>query len=292
MGATLPSILYAFGGSLFNASTPVAFQVIRANGAATAYELVTVYSRTEADAAFAALTGTQTIAGAKTFSGDCIFTNASNPVMIVRGTGGGPSRLVVDSTSSNSASLGFREANAAKWSFGSVSGTFYIYNEVGGAYALQVTSSGSRWLFNGVTDDGSTKAQFGTSLKVSDATRASLTMSSGTRSLLFESYAADINYLTSNGADFGIFAAASKAINFYPNATLAMKLQSSGNVTIGTGTDDTVNKLQVNGGVSIAGTAPASAAATGAVGSIRWDSGFIYVCTAANTWKRVAIATW
>lgn len=37
---------------------------------------------------------------------------------------------------------------------------------------------------------------------------------------------------------------------------------------------------------------PASAAATGTVGQIAWDSNFIYVCTATNTWKRVALATW
>jgi hypothetical protein len=37
---------------------------------------------------------------------------------------------------------------------------------------------------------------------------------------------------------------------------------------------------------------PANAAAAGVAGSITWDSGFIYICTATNTWKRVAIATW
>lgn len=37
---------------------------------------------------------------------------------------------------------------------------------------------------------------------------------------------------------------------------------------------------------------PASAAATGVTGSVAVDTGFIYVCTATNTWKRVAIATW
>jgi hypothetical protein len=37
---------------------------------------------------------------------------------------------------------------------------------------------------------------------------------------------------------------------------------------------------------------PASAAAAGNAGDICWDTGFIYVCTATNTWKRVAIATW
>ena len=37
---------------------------------------------------------------------------------------------------------------------------------------------------------------------------------------------------------------------------------------------------------------PASATATGASGMIRWDANYIYVCTATDTWKRVAIATW
>lgn len=38
--------------------------------------------------------------------------------------------------------------------------------------------------------------------------------------------------------------------------------------------------------------APASAAATGVAGSVAFDTGFVYYCTATNTWKRVAIATW
>jgi hypothetical protein len=53
------------------------------------------------------------------------------------------------------------------------------------------------------------------------------------------------------------------------------------------------------GAVTIAGTVihtlsatPASASATGTVGTMSWDASYIYICTAANTWKRVAIATW
>lgn len=38
--------------------------------------------------------------------------------------------------------------------------------------------------------------------------------------------------------------------------------------------------------------APASAGAAGVTGSIVTDTGYIYVCIATNTWKRVAIATW
>lgn len=39
-------------------------------------------------------------------------------------------------------------------------------------------------------------------------------------------------------------------------------------------------------------TTPASAADTGVTGTIVADTNFIYVCTATNTWKRVAIASW
>ena len=38
--------------------------------------------------------------------------------------------------------------------------------------------------------------------------------------------------------------------------------------------------------------APAAANSTGVAGSVAVDSGYIYVCTATDTWKRVAIATW
>jgi hypothetical protein len=37
---------------------------------------------------------------------------------------------------------------------------------------------------------------------------------------------------------------------------------------------------------------PASATATGLTGEISWDANYIYVCTATNTWKRVAISSW
>jgi hypothetical protein len=44
--------------------------------------------------------------------------------------------------------------------------------------------------------------------------------------------------------------------------------------------------------VSGMGTAPASATATGTTGDIAVTAGFIYVCTATNTWVRTALTTW
>lgn len=37
---------------------------------------------------------------------------------------------------------------------------------------------------------------------------------------------------------------------------------------------------------------PASATAAGIAGQIAWDANYVYVCVAANTWKRAALASW
>ena len=59
-------------------------------------------------------------------------------------------------------------------------------------------------------------------------------------------------------------------------------------------------RISNDGAVKIAGDnfqiatskTPASATAAGTTGQIAWDASYIYVCTATNTWKRAAIATW
>lgn len=61
------------------------------------------------------------------------------------------------------------------------------------------------------------------------------------------------------------------------------------NVTAGTGAKDAVNRTQLDTGGWV--SAPATASSTGTTGQKAYDSGFLYVCVAANTWKRVALAT-
>ena len=53
-------------------------------------------------------------------------------------------------------------------------------------------------------------------------------------------------------------------------------------------------KLDVNGNKIRIRTSktPTSATAAGNQGDICWDTNYIYVCTATNTWKRVAISSW
>ena len=81
--------------------------------------------------------------------------------------------------------------------------------------------------------------------------------------------------------------------------TQRMRVFAGGNVQIGGSGTDAGYKLDCTGTLratqfylSSLNTAPASATATGTTGEIRIDANFIYICTATNTWKRVAIATW
>lgn len=39
-------------------------------------------------------------------------------------------------------------------------------------------------------------------------------------------------------------------------------------------------------------SAPSTASDTGTAGQMAYDSSYLYICTATNTWKRVGLATW
>jgi len=63
---------------------------------------------------------------------------------------------------------------------------------------------------------------------------------------------------------------------------------------IGLGTSAPSNLLDINSDTIRIRTdqTPASASASGQKGQICWDSGFVYVCTATDTWKRAALSSW
>lgn len=47
-----------------------------------------------------------------------------------------------------------------------------------------------------------------------------------------------------------------------------------------------------NGTLIVSTTVPSTASSTGTAGQIAYDSGYIYVCVATDTWKRAALSTW
>lgn len=62
----------------------------------------------------------------------------------------------------------------------------------------------------------------------------------------------------------------------------------------GLGISGPTAKLDINGDILRlrSSKTPATATATGNAGDIAWDSNYIYVCVATNTWKRTALSSW
>jgi hypothetical protein len=80
-----------------------------------------------------------------------------------------------------------------------------------------------------------------------------------------------------SGNDFSMF-----------NANLGADISITTN---GSG-DGQIILSSAGGVVFVNSQTPASASAAGTAGTIAWDSSYVYVCVATNTWRRVAIASW
>ena len=97
----------------------------------------------------------------------------------------------------------------------------------------------------------------------------------------------------------GILNAVAPAITDTPLVVNGAVGQTADLATIGDVTIDAASNVATDGDITANGnltlpspTVPASSSATGVAGTVSWDADYIYVCTATDTWKRVAIATW
>lgn len=63
---------------------------------------------------------------------------------------------------------------------------------------------------------------------------------------------------------------------------------------LGLGTPDPTAKIDINSDIFRVrvNKTPASATASGNKGDFCWDTNYLYVCVATNTWKRTALSTW
>jgi hypothetical protein len=100
--------------------------------------------------------------------------------------------------------------------------------------------------------------------------------------------------LTAGTNNFGFLsdiASGTNRWNFYASGTASNYF--AGSVLVGTTTAGASKLTVADDSIQInTAKTPASATATGTTGQVCWDASYIYVCTATNTWKRAAIATW
>lgn len=90
-------------------------------------------------------------------------------------------------------------------------------------------------------------------------------------------------------ADLGV-TATSTELNYVDGVTSAIQPQLDAKASL-TGSETLTNK-EVTSPVITSGNAPSTASDTGTAGQVEWDASYIYICTATDTWKRAAIATW
>jgi len=100
-----------------------------------------------------------------------------------------------------------------------------------------------------------------------------------------------------NGAESSGNAGSDFAIVRYSDAGAAMDTPFSikrSNAYVGVGTNAPTAPLDVNNSkIRLrTPTTPASATATGNQGDIVWDTDYLYICVATNTWKRTPLSTW
>lgn len=90
----------------------------------------------------------------------------------------------------------------------------------------------------------------------------------------------------------GVFFPAAGVMALATAALERLRVTADGRLGIGTTApsgllDVADNKIRVR-----TAQTPASATAAGNQGEIAWDASYVYVCTATNTWKRAALASW
>lgn len=204
--------------------------------------------------------------------------------------------------------------------FGAVAGSSYanggiaLVNQLASAVPFRITGAASQSgnLFEVNSSSGSGGDRFAVSASGAITASDKISLPIG-KQVVFGSVASGSifqgfnNSLYFGGATISTTWAAVDANGFYvrsnaafrwstsatdPYATqLALAINAAGVIEVNNGTAGQYRDLRCRN-VILTTSTPSSAGATGVQGTIAWDADFIYICTATDTWKRVAIATW
>jgi hypothetical protein len=98
----------------------------------------------------------------------------------------------------------------------------------------------------------------------------------------------DFGSTTAENGSFNAITSGTSNVSIYSaNANVQVSVAGTGNIAVFSTTGAAFTGLTV----TTSGT-PATSSSAGITGQIQWDSNYVYVCVAPNTWKRANISTW
>ena len=98
----------------------------------------------------------------------------------------------------------------------------------------------------------------------------------------------DFGSTTAETGSFNAITSGTSNVSIYnANANVQISIAGTSNIAVFSTSGAAVTGLTV----TTSGT-PATSSSTGVTGQIQWDSNYVYVCVAPNTWKRANISTW
>ena len=235
--------------------------------------------------------------------------------LTVSGTGTSSMAGRLDIANSVSENTAFQAVNSSASGYGAFiqggDSTRYCFKVMSQAGALMINTLNTGSSLGGNTLLGTTTDSANGRLQLATHSTSAGGIGFGTDTSLWRSSAGALK-VTGTGTNFLLFSPdASHGVQIYVSgADSVLRLTRAAvhdwDLAAGSNFDiklDGVSALSFDGNknATFAGTiatqggtasTPASASATGTAGTIKWDASYIYVCTATNTWKRAAIATW
>jgi len=198
----------------------------------------------------------------------------------------------VDSAGDITASGDIRITEMNKGFFAPYSYGFNVTSSTGATNTLRMYGGSGYAIINGLAGNGlklfsANGVIIGNDTTFSGDITQTTTLSAATGNEAAHTLNYTVNKATS-GDDTGLLISMTDTAS--PGTSLPLDIQVGGTSVLKV---DSAGDITTSGDLIISSpTVPASASATGTAGTISWDSSYIYICTATNTWKRVAIATW
>ena len=234
------------------------------------------YLKTYLDTLYVALTGNQTVAGNKTFSGSTVMTGglSATTESISVGTGTAARFFANGSTAAN-VWIKFTDGN--------------MYMDSDGTFNVRVNGATSLVTPFFVTTAGVNAASGYPFLKPWGSTIADAMIMQFQTGATYKMGLA----LGADAREARLFSKSSDGIvTFYQNEAEKMRVHTNGFVGIATSTPTTTLDINSNKFRVRTAKTPSSASDTGDAGDICWDASYFYICVNTNTWRRVAHATW